>query len=399
MLQTLISSQIDNAFEVFQNKYNDKVFEKIIRNPEKKIHVTFIHNNELYDGFRVQYNSILGPYKGGIRIDPIVTEEECTALAFWMTIKTSLFNLPYGGGKGGIKADFKNMLIKDQAMICQKFIKCIYTDIGPNKDIPAPDVGSSSIHMDIMNNEYKKLTNTTSNSTFTGKSIENGGIKGRLQATGYGVAFLTSKYVNKFMKSSGTYILQGYGNVGSYTSKFMKQFLPDYKLIAVADHTGYYYNTQGFDIDSLFDYNYKNKSLDKNNLYHFTLSKEEFFGLETDIIIPAALEVEITRDIASNLKCQLVVEGANGPLTIEADSILREKNIGLIPDILANSGGVIVSYFEWLSNIHENDTMNMLEKKLTPVFEDIYNLYIPSKNNARIDCYVKSLENIYKKLM
>ena len=152
-------------------------------------------------------------------------------------------------------------------------------------------------------------------------------------------------------------------------------------------------------VDSLFDYNYKNKSLDKNNLYHFTLSKEEFFGLETDIIIPAALEVEITRDIASNLKCQLVVEGANGPLTIEADSILREKNIGLIPDILANSGGVIVSYFEWLSNIHENDTMNMLEKKLTPVFEDIYNLYIPSKNNARIDCYVKSLENIYKKLM
>jgi glutamate dehydrogenase/leucine dehydrogenase len=204
-----------------------------------------------------------------------------------MTIKTALFNLPYGGGKGGIIADLQHLPKKDQEGICRAYVKSIYRDIGPKTDIPAPDLGSNSEMMDWMNDEYKKLTGEKSNGTFTGKTIEGGGSLGRTEATGYGVSYVTQYYVNKYMDEQGSYILQGFGNVGSHTALFMNKMLPKYKLLAVGDHTGYYYNKNGFDINYLFEYNKKNKSLGgitcDNKINKSVKIGQKFYFHSTDI--------------------------------------------------------------------------------------------------------------------
>jgi glutamate dehydrogenase len=316
-----------------------------------------------------------------------------------MTIKTALFNLPYGGGKGGIIADLQHLSKKDQEGICRAYVKSIYRDIGPKTDIPAPDLGSNSEMMDWMNDEYKKITGEKSNGTFTGKTIEGGGSLGRTEATGYGVSYVTQYYVNKYMDEQGSYILQGFGNVGSHTALFMNKMLPKYKLLAVGDHTGYYYNKNGFDINYLFEYNKKNKSLDGITCDN-KINKSDFFSTECDIVIPCALELEITKEIADSLKCKLVVEGANGPLSSEADAILNQKNITLVPDILANSGGVIVSYLEWYQNVNNvkytyDDVLSKLEERLLNKMDEIYGKG-GVMTDKRTECYVSSFKNLYK---
>jgi glutamate dehydrogenase len=316
-----------------------------------------------------------------------------------MTIKTALFNLPYGGGKGGIIADLQNLSKKDQEGICRAYVKSIYRDIGPKIDIPAPDLGSNSEMMDWMNDEYKNLTGEKSNGTFTGKTIEGGGSLGRTEATGYGVSYVTQYYVNKYMDEQGSYILQGFGNVGSHTALFMNKMLPKYKLLAVGDHTGYYYNKNGFDINYLFEYNKKNKSLNGITCDN-KINKSDFFSTECDIVIPCALELEVTKEIADSLNCKLVVEGANGPLSSEADMILNQKNITLIPDILANSGGVIVSYLEWYQNVNNvkytyDEVLSKLEERLLNKMDEIYGKG-GRMSDKRTECYVSSFKNLYK---
>jgi len=399
MLKKLISTQITNALTVFRKTHVSPSFERLIQVPEKKINVSFQYNDKIYNGFRIQYNSLLGPYKGGIRMSTIVDEDECTALSFWMTIKTALFNLPYGGGKGGIIADLQNLSKKDQEGICRAYVKSIYRDIGPKIDIPAPDLGSNSEMMDWMNDEYKNLTGEKSNGTFTGKTIEGGGSLGRTEATGYGVSYVTQYYVNKYMDEQGSYILQGFGNVGSHTALFMNKMLPKYKLLAVGDHTGYYYNKNGFDINYLFEYNKKNKSLNGITCDN-KINKSDFFSTECDIVIPCALELEVTKEIADSLNCKLVVEGANGPLSSEADMILNQKNITLIPDILANSGGVIVSYLEWYQNVNNvkytyDEVLSKLEERLLNKMDEIYGKG-GKMSDKRTECYVSSFKNLYK---
>ncbi len=400
----MIQKQLEKAFTVFRRSQLSSPmltqFEQHMRTPEKKVNVSFSHNGTMYNGFRTQYNTILGPAKGGIRAASYVNEDECTSLAFWMTIKTALFNLPLGGGKGGINADMSAMSEQDKEMICRKYVRAIYRDIGPTVDIPAPDVGTTSVMMDIMNDEYKKITGCTSNGTFTGKTVPNGGSLGRTEATGYGVSYMASLYANQFIPKhdNNKYILQGFGNVGSHTALFMEKFLPSYKLVAVGDHTGYYYNPDGFDVKQLFEYNAKNKSLRGINAN--MISKTDFFKTSVDIIIPAALECEIDETIAESIDCKLIVEGANGPCTPEADLILQRKNIQIIPDILANAGGVIVSYYEWVQNM-ENESyshdrvITLLEEKMKPIFNLIYNDISPV--DKRTLCYVQSLNNIFYK--
>jgi glutamate dehydrogenase len=405
----MIRKQLDKAFLEFHKQYSvntdvlsrTTLFEKKMRSPEKKVNVTFEHGGKIYEGFRIQYNTTMGPAKGGIRAASYVNEEECVALSFWMTIKTALFNLPLGGGKGGFNADLSGMSEADKEAICRKYVKAIHRDIGPNVDIPAPDVGTTSAMMDIMNDEYKKLTGTTLDGTFTGKTVANGGSLGRTEATGYGVAFLTSLYANKFIPSTNknTYILQGFGNVGSYTALFMHKFLPHYKLIAVGDHTGYYFNAEGFNVKELFDYNAANKSL--KGIAAQSINKDSFFKITTDIVIPAALECEIDEHVAATMDCKLIVEGANGPCTPEADAVLQTRNIAIIPDIMANAGGVIVSYYEWVQNMmgtkysHEH-VISLLELEMKPVFNDIYT--VDGEKDTRTLCYVRSLNNIYQKM-
>lgn len=398
MLTSLINSQIDNAISAFRKIHKCDTFEHQIRTPERKIHVSFKYDDKIYTAFRIQYNSLLGPYKGGIRIDTMVNEEECIALSFWMTIKTALFNLPYGGGKGGIVADIRHMSKGDQEGICREYVRSLYRNIGPHIDIPAPDLGSTSEMMNWMNNEYKILTGEKTDATFTGKSIANGGSLARTEATGYGISYITSRYVNKYMKNSGTYILQGFGNVGSHTALFMAKFLPNYKLIGVGDHTGYYINMDGFDIKYLFEYNSKNRSLSGIQCDR-SMCKSDFFKIDCDILIPAALELEITKEVAENLKCKLIVEGANGPTSQEADIILKGRNIVIIPDILANAGGVIVSYFEWFQNINQikytyDEVLERLERMLAEKVDEIYN--DDGNSDYRVKCYVASLVNLFK---
>jgi glutamate dehydrogenase/leucine dehydrogenase len=371
-----------------------------MRHPEKKISVSFAHNGTMYNGFRIQYNTILGPAKGGIRAASYVNEEECTALAFWMTVKTALFDLPLGGGKGGFNADLSQMSDADKEAICRAYVRSIYRDIGPTVDIPAPDVGTTSVMMDCMNDEYKKLTGCETNATFTGKTIANGGSLGRTEATGYGVSYMASLYANQFIPQhdNNTYILQGFGNVGSHTALFMAEFLPSYKLVAVGDHTGYYYKPSGFNVKQLFEHNAIHKSL--RGIDAQTITKSEFFKTPVDIIIPAALECEIDETVAETLDCKLIVEGANGPCTPEADIVLQRKGIQIIPDIMANAGGVIVSYFEYEQNMknevysHEK-VITMLREKMTPVFKAMYEDNVSS--DKRTVCYVSSLNNIYRK--
>jgi glutamate dehydrogenase len=403
----MIRKQLDKAFlhfhkQISVNAVKATSFEQRMRSPEKKVNVTFEHGGKMYDGFRIQYNTIMGPAKGGIRAASYVNEEECVSLAFWMTIKTALFNLPLGGGKGGFNADLSTLNDADKEAICRKYVKAIHRDIGPNVDIPAPDVGTTSAMMDIMNDEYKKLTGTTLDGTFTGKTVANGGSLGRTEATGYGVAFVAASYANKFIPSTNnnSYILQGFGNVGSHAALYMHHFLPNYKLIAVGDHTGYYSKSEGFNVQDLFDYNAANKSLKGINAQ--PINKTDFFRLTTDIVIPAALECEIDERVALTMDCKLIVEGANGPCTPEADAVLQTKGIPLIPDILANAGGVIVSYYEWEQNMtgvkysHEK-VISLLEEKMKPVFDDIY-IKNEEEKDKRTLCYVHSLNNIYQKM-
>ncbi len=400
----MIQKQLEKAFSVFR-KLNVSpsalLFEQHMRHPEKKISASFSHNGVMYNGFRIQYNTILGPAKGGIRAASYVNEEECTSLAFWMTIKTALFNLPLGGGKGGFNVDMSQMSDADKESICRKYVRAIYRDIGPTVDIPAPDVGTTSVMMDYMNDEYKKLTGTMSNGTFTGKTVANGGSLGRTEATGYGVSYMASLYANQFIPihENNTYILQGFGNVGSHTALYMEKFLPSYKLVAVGDHTGYYYNPSGFNVKQLFEHNAIHKSL--RGIDAVTISKSKFFETPVDIVIPAALECEIDETVAENMNCKLIVEGANGPCTPEADIVLQRKNIQIIPDILANAGGVIVSFYEWEQNMknemysHEQ-VISLLRDKMKPVFTAIYN-DDTSGIDKRTLCYVSSLNNIYRK--
>ena len=400
----MIQTQLEKAFTVFRQAHIVTPllaqFEQHMRVPEKKVNVSFSHNGTMYNGFRIQYNTVLGPAKGGIRAASYVNEDECTSLAFWMTIKTALFNLPLGGGKGGFNVDMSAMSEADKEMICRKYVRAIHRDIGPNVDIPAPDVGTTSAMMDIMNDEYKKLSGCTSNGTFTGKTVANGGSLGRTEATGYGVSYVTSLYANKFIPKSdnNTYILQGFGNVGSHTALYMDKFLPSYKLIAVGDHTGYYYNVNGFNVAELFEYNAVNKSL--KGISANTISKADFFKIPVDIIIPAALECEIDETVAESINCKLIVEGANGPCTPEADLVLQRKGIQIIPDILANAGGVIVSYYEWVQNMentmysHER-VITLLQDQMKPIFNAIYE--DSTSIDKRTMCYVHSLGNIYRK--
>lgn len=405
-LASMIKKQLDKAFIQFNRIHNQEMkavaFERRLRVPEKKINVTFEHKGKMYDGFRMQYSTILGPAKGGIRAASYVNEDECTALSFWMTVKTALFDLPLGGGKGGFNANLAEMNDEDKEMMCRKYVRAIHRDIGPTVDIPACDIGTNSAMMDIMNDEYKLLSGCTSDGTFTGKTVENGGSLGRTEATGYGVAFVTAQYANKFLQThpDNSYILQGFGNVGSHTALFMSKFLPSYKLMAVGDHTGYYYNKNGFNILEIFEHNLIHKSL--KGIKADSVSREQFFKTPVDIVIPAALECEIDENIAKSLSCKLVVEGANGPCTPDADIILQQKGIQVIPDILANAGGVIVSYYEWEQNMEKKKythahVIELLEKRMKPIMDTIYSSDSNTSIDSRTLCYVQSLENIYRK--
>ncbi|TWT44158.1 Glutamate dehydrogenase [Phycisphaerae bacterium RAS1] len=308
---------------------------------------------KVFTGYRVQHNNALGPYKGGLRFHPAVDVDEVRALATWMTWKTALNHIPFGGAKGGIQMDPADFTEHELERITRRFTFALGDNIGPEYDIPAPDVNTGAQHMAWIMDTY--LTSISAHErgrnihVVTGKPIESGGSVGRDKATGQGVVYMIEEWArdNKVDLSKVSYIVQGFGNVGSWSARLLKPH--GAKLLAVQDHTGAIRNPGGIDPDALAAWVEKNRGVRGYPEAEATDLKT-VFATKADIFIPAALENQITAETAPLLNVRLVAEGANGPTDPEGDAILQKKGTHVIPDILCNSGGVIVSYFEWLQN-------------------------------------------------
>ena len=359
-------------------------------------------------GYRVQHNNVLGPFKGGIRISEHVYLDEVKALAFWMTLKCALQRLPLGGGKGAIKINPREFSKTENMRIAKGYASAMYKYIGENRDIPAPDLGSNSQTMDWMVDAYQKKANSHVNGVFTGKSIPCGGSEGREQATGFGVVECVKNWaVSKKMSLSGmTYIIQGFGNVGANTAILLSKL--GMLCVGVADHTGAFVNNKtGININLLSQHCKKHGSIAGFQDYQANVSPidpTQFFGIECDVIIPAAKELVITGENACQVKCSLVVEAANGPVSSDAEEILIKQGIDVIPDILANSGGVVVSYYEWVQNQDcESWTEEKVFEKLAGQMKDVF-LRVQSKADIenislRTASYVLAIEIIRNRII
>lgn len=362
----------------------DDIYERLTR-PQRIIGVNFSvlmddGRREVFQGFRSQHNNTLGPFKGGVRYHEAVTLDEVIALSIWMTLKCSVVGLPYGGGKGGICLDPSRYSEGELERITREFTRQLGDFIGPDIDILAPDVNTSSKTMSWIVDEYKKLGKKDYLAVATGKPVDLGGSLGRTQATGYGVVTAIKKVIEKksLDKTRLSAIIQGFGNVGSNVGRFLYE--EGIKVISVAArHEGRpfaIYNKEGIDIKALIGYSDSHKDFSEFPGVQI-IDMEDFWKLDTDFIIPAAIENAITADVAHTIKADNIVEAANGPLVPQADKILSEKGVLVVPDILANAGGVIVSYFEWIQNRtgsywSEDQVFSKLEEILEDSFDKIW---------------------------
>ena len=398
-----------NLFEQVELQYNEakklmnleEDFDNILKYPKNEIiiHYPIVMDNnkiKIIKGYRVQYNNILGPYKGGIRISDDIYLDEIKSLAFWMTLKCSLQQLPFGGGKGGIKINPSNYSKGELEKIARGYANNMFNYFGEDKDIPAPDLGSNSQIMDWMIDAHQKKENTHNIGIYTGKSVECGGSEGRNQATGFGLSKCVEVWskINKINLNKSTYIIQGFGNVGSNTAYYLN--LLGLKCIGVCDHTRSLYFNEGVDILDLIKYYKEHKSLKD---YTNGADIENFFSIDCDIIVPCAKESVITEQNVNTINCKVIVEGANGPVDFKAEKILEKKNIEIIPDILANSGGVVVSYYEWLQNKRseywtEEKVLEKLSNKMEDIYTKCYNEMCKKHLTLRQTCYVLSIERI-----
>lgn len=385
----------------------------ILSKPMNEIKVNFpamINNKiEIFSGYRVQHNNYMGPFKGGLRYHPTVTIDEANALSQWMTYKCCVQDIPFGGAKGGITIDVSKYSDKDIEKISRNFTKALYPYIGTNKDIPAPDVNTNSNVMDWMTDEYNNISgnfNLTSNmrSIFTGKSVDFGGSHVREEATGRGVALNIKEWALKknYELKGKNYIIQGFGNVGYYTCELLNSF--GMNLIAVGDHSGYIYCKEGFNTFNLKEYVNKHKCI-QGYESGVEISKEDFFKTKCDVLIPSAMELQITQENVDTIDCDLIVEAANGPISHDAEEILEKKNIAIIPDILANSGGVLVSYYEWIQNKRDEYwsakyIRDKFDEKIEENFKKIYSLSVRNNCSLRDASFIYALtklENNYKR--
>lgn len=357
---------------------------------------------EVFTGYRVQHNNALGPYKGGLRYHPTVDIDAARALATWMTWKTSLAGLPYGGGKGGIQIDPKQYSQGELERITRRFTFALGDNIGPEHDIPAPDVNTNAQMMAWIADTYMSTKSPAERSknqhVVTGKPVGSGGLEGRDRATGFGVVVTLESWAK--LKSTTlkgkTYIVQGFGNVGYWAAHFMNK--NGAILVGVQDATGTIYNPEGIDPEALLRYQADNATIAG---YKGTqdYAAEEFFGIECDIVIPAALGNQITGANAESIKAEVIAEGANGPTDTDAEEILIAKGIDIIPDILCNSGGVIGSYYEWLQNRNGeiwsmDDVIVKLRKKMEEAFSKVTTSAVQYKTDWRTAAYIVALTRI-----
>lgn len=355
---------------------------------------------KVFKGYRSQHNDALGPTKGGIRFHPDVTLDEVKALSMWMTFKCGVVGLPYGGAKGGVVVNPKELSNDELQRLSRGYIRAIASIIGPEKDIPAPDVGTNAQIMAWMVDEYNKIVGYNSPAVITGKPLIYGGSKGRVAATGYGVALMAREAVKRLNMDfkDCTVAIQGFGNVGSHAGLSLKRL--GAKIIAVSDVYGGIYNEKGIDAEKLVEH--VNKTGTVCNFEGTTpITNEELLTMKVDILVLAALENQITSANANEVKAKIICEGANGPTTPEADKILSEKGVFVVPDILANSGGVIVSYFEWVQNLMnyywtEKEVEERQEIMMVNAFNSIYDLAQQYKVDMRTAAYMISIKRVYE---
>jgi glutamate dehydrogenase/leucine dehydrogenase len=396
-------AQLDKVTKV---KNFDSNFLLQLRSPNRDIRISIPvemddKSIKTFEGYRVEYNNALGPYKGGIRFHPDTEINEVKALAFWMMIKCAVVNIPMGGGKGGITVDPKDLSKGELERLSRGWVRRLSDILGPRKDVPAPDVNTTPEIMSWMADEFEKITGDKTRATFTGKPVDKGGSEGRGVATGLGGFYVFDSLRTELgLPESSSVVVQGFGNVGSNAAEIFNAH--GHKVIAVSDSRGGIFNKDGLDIKKLIEYKKTTGSLSKFP-ESSDITNEKLLELECDLLVPAAFENVITDKNAHNIKARAVLELANGPITPEADEILFAKNIPVIPDILANSGGVTVSSFEWEQNLkNEKWTEQEVFDKLRPMMEDaskkIFSKAKESNTTLRIGAYILALERIQEKM-
>ena len=353
---------------------------------------------EVFTGYRVQYNITLGPAKGGIRYHPDVTLDEVTALAAWMTWKCAVAHIPFGGGKGGIVCDPTRMSRRELEALTRRYVAEIIDAIGPEKDVPAPDVNTNDQVMAWIMDTYSMHVGHTATAVVTGKPVEMGGSLGRREATGRGVMIVTREAAKHLgLEINGaTVAIQGFGNVGSVSAERLAAI--GARIVAVTDWKGGVYNERGLDIARLAAYVREKKTVDGFPDAD-PLTNDDLWSLDVDVLIPAALENQITMENAPQIRARIVSEGANGPTTPEAHRHLHERGVFVIPDILANSGGVTTSYFEWVQDRHgyfweESEVNQRLEKKMCEAFDDVLQTSLRYKVDLRTAAYIVAISRV-----
>jgi glutamate dehydrogenase (NAD(P)+) len=401
----------ENPFEAMMSRFDyaaqrlslDPGLYKVLRSPEKQVIVSVpvLRDNgdvDVYTGYRVLYNTSRGPAKGGIRFDLNVTLDEVKALAAWMTWKCAVVNLPFGGSKGGVVCDPATMSNAELERVTRRYTAAIIETLGPDSDVPAPDMNTNERVMAWIMDTYSMHKRHTVTAVVTGKPVEMGGSLGRREATGRGCMIVTRQALNRLrMPVQGTRVaVQGFGNVGSVSASLMEQ--QGMKIIAVSDKSGGIYNPKGLRIRDVIQHVRQHRFLGGYPEAE-PISNDELLTLECDVLVPAAMENVITSHNAADIKARIICEGANGPTTASADKILEENGVFVIPDILANAGGVTVSYFEWVQDrggyFWDEDTVNQrLERIMVQSFDEVASMAGRHGINLRIGAYMQAIERV-----
>ncbi len=396
-------AQLDKVAKI--GGFNNDLIERL-KNPDREIRISIPvkmddGTQRIFEGYRVEHNNARGPYKGGIRYHQDTDINEVKALAFWMTIKCAVAGIPMGGGKGGITVDPKTLSKEELEKLSRGWVQKLVDNIGPKKDVPAPDVNTTPEIMMWMADEYAKLTGDKTGAVITGKPLEHGGSEGRGTATAQGGFFVFEALKEKLnLGAKCNVVVQGFGNAGAYGALIWKN--AGHNVIAVSDSKSGVYNQNGLDIEALMAY-----KKDTGTLSGFPNVKEitndELLSLECDLLIPAAFENQITSENVNNIKAKVILELANGPVTPEADEVLFKKGVPVVPDVLANSGGVTVSSFEWeqnLKNEHwsEKDVFSKLEPMLADSARKIWENAKNKNTDLRTGAYILALERLQEKM-
>jgi len=400
------NSVLDLIYRTIKKVELDAAVYEILKLPERSLKTSLklkLDNGELktFPGYRVLHSSLLGPGKGGIRFSPMVTLKEVETLAIWMTLKAALVDLPFGGAKGGVNIDPTLLSKAELKRLAEVYIQEFYPFLGAQIDIPAPDINTNSEIMGNMLKEYERLTNKKEPAMITGKPLELGGAQGRVSATGLGVATIVFKLITMLddKKTDYTYTMQGFGNVGSYSAKFL--FEKGLKLTSLALRDEALYNPLGLDVLDLIEH--KNKYGNLTQYPCQKISLKEFWQQEVDFLIPAAVENVINQENVNLIRARNIVEAANGPVSIDVNETLENNNILVVPDILANAGGVIVSYYEWYQNLNnitysEAEINQKLTEKIGQAFDNVWQTKDKYQVNLKEAAYIYAINKLALKI-